>query len=150
MALETDAPGGSGSLPTGARTRGRELALKYLFACDVQGRMTGEDFDAFARIQGARGEPVRFARILVDGVLERLGEIDEEIRSVAEHWTLERMASVDRNILRIGIHELRQAPEVPAAAVINEAVELAKRFSTAQSGGFVNGILDRLKTEGGR
>jgi N utilization substance protein B len=81
---------------------------------------------------------------LIDGVKEHQARIDAMISQVAENWRLDRMAAIDRNILRLGAYEMLFRPEVPAKVAINEALELAKRYSTAQSSRFVNGILDRV------
>ena len=89
-------------------------------------------------------ETQRFARELVEGVLQHLPQIDECIRSVAENWDLARMAVVDRNILRLGAFELLHRRDIPPKVAINEAVDLAKRYGSADSGTFVNGILDRI------
>ena len=95
-------------------------------------------------------ETQRFARELVEGVLEHLQEIDGCIRSVAENWDMGRMAVVDRNVLRLGTYELVYRPDIPGKVTINEAVDLAKRYGTAESGTFVNGILDRIMSQTGR
>jgi N utilization substance protein B len=85
-----------------------------------------------------------FTEGLVDGVQEHQEQIDTMITQVAENWRLDRMAAIDRNILRLGAYEMLFRPEIPAKVAINEALELAKRYSTAQSSRFVNGILDRV------
>ena len=94
-------------------------------------------------------ETQRFARELVDGVLEHRSEIDERIKSVAENWDLARMAVVDRNVLRLGVYELVHRRDIPPKVTINEAIDLAKRYGTAESGTFVNGILDRIMSQVG-
>ena len=128
----------------GPRSRARELTLKYLYAVDVAGRETVEDFDNFIVTQEERGAALPFARDLVRGTLDHLNEIDDLLRRLADNWSLGRMAVVDRNILRLGCYELLYVEDIPEKATINEAVELAKRYSTAQSGAFVNGILDKV------
>ena len=90
---------------------------------------------------------MEFARSLVSGVRRNRTELDELLGKTADNWGLDRMAATDRNILRIGAFELLYT-ETPGAVIINEAVELAKRFGTANSAQFVNGILDRLLTSG--
>ena len=90
---------------------------------------------------------LRFARELFEGCLERRDELDEKIAGVAENWGIHRMAVVDRNILRLGTYELMALPDIPPKVSINEAIDLAKKYSTADSGAFVNGILDKLRTE---
>ena len=92
-------------------------------------------------------EARRFAGELVRGVIEHRDEIDARIVAVTEHWDLARMAVVDRNVLRLGTYELLFREDIPPKVSINEAVELAKRYSTAESGTFVNGILDRIMNQ---
>ena len=137
-----------------SRTRARELALQFLFQMDVQGDGVREQLDAFLAdaLDGkAGGEDARtYAVRVVDGVREHREAIDGLIREAARNWDLERMAGVDRNALRIGCYELLHEPDVPMKVAINEAIELGKRFSTASSGAFVNGILDRIRKEQGR
>lgn len=129
----------------GARSKGRELALKFLFGADLRGRHHREAFDDFVVHQDARGPSVDFARGLVSGTLETWERLDEVLKSFAKNWALGRMATTDRNILRLGCYELLCVPETPAGVVINEAVELAKKYGTSNSGAFVNGILDRIR-----
>jgi N utilization substance protein B len=126
------------------RTQGRELALKYLYAMDLRAD-AGENFVQFAAHQKATNTVRQFAEGLVKGVQSEQAELDALITSVAVNWSVPRMAVVDRNVLRIGAHELRSTPEVPTNVVIDEAVELAKRYGAAQSGAFINGILDKLR-----
>jgi transcription antitermination factor NusB len=126
-----------------ARSRGRELALKYLYQADVRGADL-EAFDAFAEHQDEGGGGAAFAKTLAAGVLDRKAEIDRLISGFAKNWSVKRMAIIDRNILRIGAFELLSDDPPPRSVVINEAIELAKRFSTADSGKFINGILDRV------
>jgi len=89
----------------------------------------------------------RFARELIDGCRERLEQLDAHIAAVAENWEIGRMAVIDRNILRLASYELLFRDDVPPKVAINEAIDLAKRYSTADSGAFVNGILDRIRVE---
>lgn len=137
-----------------SRTRARELALQFLFQMDVQGDEMREQLDGFLAeaLEGkAGGEDARtYAVRLVDGVREHRPALDALIRDAARNWDLERMAGVDRNALRIGCYELLHEPDVPMKVAINEAIELGKRYSTASSGAFVNGILDRIRKEQGR
>ena len=137
-----------------ARTRARELALQFLFQVDVQGNEFRAELDPFlgAALDGRPGGPEAkaYAVKLVDGVLTHQTEIDGLIREAARNWELERMAGVDRNVLRLGCYELLHEPDVPMKVAINEAIELGKRFSTEASGAFVNGILDRIRKDKGR
>ena len=141
-------PRGKGEGPVhGSRSKGREIALKYLFAVDLRGRDHVEDFDSFVVHQNARGPAVDFARKLIEGTLAHWDRFDDLLASFARNWKLARMAAVDRNILRLGCFELSCHRETPAGVVINEAVELAKRFGSNESGKFVNGILDRVREQ---
>jgi N utilization substance protein B len=137
-----------------ARTRARELALQFLFQVDVQGGDYRAELDPFlgAALDGRPGgaEAKAYAVKLVDGVLANQPEIDGLIREAARNWELERMAGVDRNVLRLGCYELLHEPDVPMKVAINEAIELGKRFSTEASGAFVNGILDRIRKDKGK
>ena len=136
------------------RTRARRLALETLYQVDLLGPDVVEESLA-SPVHGRPGTmgtaPVPdfrdLARELVQGVRDQGKEIDERIRTVAENWDLARMATIDRNILRLGTYELVYRDDIPPKVSINEAVELAKRYSTAESGTFVNGILDRIKSQ---
>lgn len=131
----------------GARTRGREAALQILFAEDL----AGGTLDNAERLHwahlAASVEGKDFAHTVVEGYGAHAEEIDTVIRKVSEHWRLERMPLVDRNILRLATYELLFMPEVPRRVTLNEAVELAKRYGGENSAGFVNGVLDRIATD---
>lgn len=116
----------------------RDLALQALYQAD----RTGDPGPV-------TGLPPK-ARRLVEGVLERLEELDTDIGQASEHWTIERMPVIDRAILRLGLFELRHMPRTPPAVVVNEAVRLAKTYSTQRSGAFVNGVLAALADAEGR
>lgn len=88
-----------------------------------------------------------FSESLIRGVLDHLDEIDERVRQHAANWDIRRMAAVDRNVLRLAIYEMLFRDDIPPVVTINEAVDIAKKFSTEDSGKFVNGILDRVRTE---
>jgi len=120
----------------------RELALQTLYSVEV-GRH--EPAQALADVaEGADlGEDRAFVRDLVLGTLESSEECDSVIVPLLQGWTIERLPTLDRLLLRMGVYELRHRRETPPAVVINEAVELAKKFSTEDSGRFVNGVLDR-------
>ncbi len=128
------------------RTRGREVALQVLYQVEQNPGLPQAEIDRFLhrRLQDAR--LCDFARGLVAGVKEHREAIDAMITEAAENWRLDRMAAIDRNILRLGAFEMLFDEGVPAKVAINEALELAKRYSTAQSSRFVNGILDRVLT----
>ena len=127
-----------------SRTRARETALKFLYEHDLlsgQGVLTPE---AYFEKHTVDPDTREFATRLIEGVLAEREALDRDIASLAENWRLERMACIDRNVLRIGAWEIINAPDVPGEVVINEAVELAKRYGAVRSGSFVNGILDRI------
>lgn len=127
------------------RTRGREIALQILYQLEQNPGMDAAEVQRFLQRRLRDSELQDFASELVGGVREHREQLDELIRRVAENWSLERMAAIDRNILRIGAFEMLYRPDIPVKVAINEALELAKRYSTAQSSRFVNGILDRLQ-----
>jgi N utilization substance protein B len=136
----------------GRRRRSRELALQILFQVEITRDPPAQVLEHFwadhPGSPGTRG----FAEELVLGVLQHLGEIDGIIAGAAEHWRLERMAIVDRNVLRSAIFELTRRPETPAAVVIDEAIEVARKFGSQESAPFINGVLDgiRLRIEKAR
>jgi len=125
----------------GDRRVGRELALQALYERDMRGESAFWEHFA-AEAEGGEGE--RFARELVAGVETHCERIDELITQAAEHWRLPRLSRVDLNLLRLATFELLARPEIPAAVTIDEAVEIAKRFGSAESPGFVNGVLDHI------
>lgn len=127
------------------RSLARELALQSLYQIDLRGSDALDRLEEFLQEQTRDLEILAFARELALGAWERRAAVDAELQAVAEHWELGRMAAVDRNILRLGAYELLHRPETPPVVAINEAVELAKKYSTAQSGAFVNGILDKVR-----
>lgn len=135
----------------GTRRRGRELALQALYQMDVagdEGHGASELWRHFAEPEGAAPDDARtFAGELVSGVIEARERIDALITTAAEHWRLERLSQVDRNILRIGAYELLFRFDVPPNVAIDEAIEIAKRFGTKESPTFVNGVLDHIKDE---
>lgn len=126
------------------RTLSRQAALQYLYEADLVGGDEAEPLDAFLDRQLARPEARTYARELAEGVLARLSEIDAEISGACDNWTLDRMSTVDRNVLRLGTYELVYGKDIPPKVAINEAIELARVFSTEDAGAFVNGILDRV------
>lgn len=128
----------------GTRRRGRELALQMLYQREVAGIDMDQVVAAFSELQEAPKAPREFAVALARGVVERLEEVDARLREFAENWRLERMAAVDRNLLRLAVYELLFNPDTPPAVVIDEAVEIAKRFGSERSSQFVNGVLDGL------
>jgi len=142
-------PGAPLAHPHGVRkrTRARELALQALYLIDVRGRGTQLDVAIFLESETNDPDVLDFARALVGGCSLQRDALDEKIAAVAENWHIHRMAVVDRNVLRIGTYELMCMDDIPPKVTINEAIDLAKRYSTADSGAFVNGILDKLRTQ---
>jgi N utilization substance protein B len=132
----------------GRRRQGRELALQLLYELDVRGSSDpGEIADDFWRRRTVPDDVRAFADGMARGTKAHQAKIDELIVRFAEHWDLDRMAVVDRNILRAGIFELLWVPAVPPKVAINEALEIAKKFSTEESTRLINGILDRVRRE---
>jgi transcription antitermination protein NusB len=127
------------------RSRGREVALQVLYQVEQNSGVPAEEIRRFIeRRLLADRKLCEFTDGLIAGVKEHQAQIDEMISQVAENWRLDRMAAIDRNILRLGAYEMLFCPDVPDKVAINEALEMAKRYSTAQSSRFVNGILDRM------
>ena len=129
-----------------SRTRGRELALQFLYQVDLRGQSAVAERDLFLREEETDKEARNFAQARIDGVLETQPELDRAIQEVAQNWDISRMAVIDRNVLRIATYELLHCKDVPPKVAINEAIEIGKRFSTSNSGAFINGILDKIKT----
>ncbi|MCA1849983.1 MAG: transcription antitermination factor NusB [Acidobacteria bacterium] len=135
----------------GSRRKARECALQMLFAADVMG--TTARADELVRAYWAELGDVEmdaaareFATRLATGALSHISELDERIRSRAEHWRISRMAVVDRNVLRLAVYEFLYEP-TPRTVAINEALEIARRFSTYEATQFINGILDAIKRD---
>jgi transcription antitermination protein NusB len=135
----------------GARSRSqcREWALQILYQAECRGHRQGETARFYRHFEQGDKVPGYLAK-LVEGVEAHQAELDALIRQHSEHWRLERMAAVDRNLLRLALYELLHQPAIPAKVVINEAVELAKRYGSEESGAFINGILDRVRQTVGR
>jgi transcription antitermination protein NusB len=127
------------------RSRGREVALQVLYQVEQNPGISPDEIRLFIERRLLKDRKLcEFTEALTAGVKEHQTALDAMISKVAENWRLDRMAAIDRNILRLGAYEMLHCPEVPAKVAINEALELAKRYSTAQSSRFVNGILDRV------
>lgn len=127
------------------RRTARECALQLLFQYDFTKKVPDKrDLEEFWSIRMEPEEIRSFAEDIFYGTLKHLEEIDKVIGSVSEHWTVERMAAVDRNIIRLATYELLFRPDIPAPVTINEAIEIAKRYSSEDSPSFINGILDRI------
>jgi transcription antitermination protein NusB len=122
------------------RRYARELALQALFSVEVGHQEPGTALEE-TLASGASADARAFVKDLVTGTLDHADQSDELLGPLLEGWTIERLPTVDRLLLRMGVYEMRYRPEVPRPVVINEAVELAKKFSTEESGRFVNGVL---------
>lgn len=158
--------------PLRRRTRAREIAMQALFQFDLRGPeyatevgssvadvcrtelFAGEKFNEHGvantmdrALNAIEREVIEFAARLVDGTLQHRDDIDALLQGVTRNWDLRRMAIVDRNVLRMAVFELKFCADVPPKVAINEAIEIGKKFSTANSGGFVNGILDRIRID---
>ncbi|MFY9402806.1 MAG: transcription antitermination factor NusB [Candidatus Omnitrophota bacterium] len=130
------------------RTLARELAMQILYQVDVTRDASSAAIDNFwasSNLEDTDESVKEFSLRLVNGVIANIEEIDKKISEYAQNWKLERMAIVDRNIMRLGCFELIYCEDIPAKVSINEAVDLAKKFSGAESGKFVNAILDKVK-----
>jgi N utilization substance protein B len=127
------------------RSRAREVTLQLLYQRDQNPRIERDVVERFARerLKDAAGIP--FCLSIYDGVAAHAVEIDRRLGEAAENWKVQRMAAVDRNVLRLGAYELLFTPETPQNVVLDEAIELARRYGSADSPSFVNGVLDRLR-----
>lgn len=125
-----------------ARRKARELTLKALYACEVGEGDPAVAFDNLARETKLPSDAAAFARRLFECVSPEFEALDLIIGGLSEHWPLERIAPIDKSILRLAITELNKFPDIPKKVTINEAVELAKRYGSAESAAFINGILD--------
>ena len=138
----------------GRRSKARECAFQILYQWQISGEPMSAVVDSFWRVRSGTPETRAMAERLARGAQARAQALDLEISEAATHWRLERIASVDRTILRLGAYELAEEKATPAAVVLDEAVELAKRFGEADSPAFVNGVLDairkRVRGEGSR
>jgi transcription antitermination protein NusB len=128
----------------GSRTKSRELALQMLFQWDVGNHPPAYVLQTFMSGRRLAPDVDAFARDLFEGTVSDVGEFDRLISEHSKHWRTERMAAVDRNILRMALYEILRHPETPGPVVMNEAIELARRFSSEASVEFVNGLLDGI------
>jgi transcription antitermination protein NusB len=132
----------------GARRKARECALQMLFQFDLARQPIDELIRTYwGELAEAADDVKDFANDLVIGVINNFNEIDERIRHRTEHWRISRMAVVDRNLLRLAVYEFVYQPSTPKTVAINEALEIARRFSTHEATQFVNGILDVIKRD---
>jgi transcription antitermination protein NusB len=125
----------------GVRREGREAAVQYLYLRDLNG---DSDLPAYYKFRGLSPSARRFSDKLIQGTIEHQHAIDETIRRNTQNYELARISVVDRNVLRVAIYEMLHCPEIPPVVSINEAIEIAKKYSTEESGRFVNGVLDQV------
>ena len=130
----------------GKRRDGREAAVQFLFQQDLNARGKQEKLaEEFWALRPSTQNVREFCETLINGVLANKAAVDELIQKYTVNYELHRIAAVDRNILRLAIYEMLHSPDVAPVIIINEAIEIAKKFGAEKSGGFVNGILDRVK-----
>jgi len=133
------------------RRKAREYALQMLFQADfTEKKIDRSDLEEFWANKKEAAEVRKFTEDLVRGTLDKLDEIDRAVEGLAENWMLMRMAAVDRNILRFAAYEILFRNDIPSAVTINEALEIAKKYSSVDAASFLNGVLDRLAKETGK
>ena len=128
----------------GTRRKGREAALQLLYGLEFHSEDSARSVDIFWRIYNTNQEIRTFGGTLADGVIAHMDAINELLSATSKRWKIERMAAIDRNILRIAVFELKYLSEIPMKVSINEAIEIAKKYGTSDSPAFVNGILDKI------
>jgi transcription antitermination factor NusB len=127
------------------RTLSREIALKILYASEITGEPVAEVFRKFCESENMEIDEVRnYAETLVTGVAEHISDLDSSISAFAANWEIGRMATIDRNIIRVAAFEILFCEDIPPKVAINEAIEMAKKYGDKDSSKFVNGILDRI------
>jgi N utilization substance protein B len=131
----------------GKRHRAREAVVQFHFWRDLQHGETPERIEDFWEFCPATDRVREFAQPLIEGMVNHRHELDERIRKYCENYNLDRISAVDRNVLRLAIYEMLYRDDIPPVVSINEAIELAKTFGGAESGKFVNGILDRVRKD---
>jgi len=134
----------------GVRREGREAAIQFLYQRDLGGADGPGDLEEFYAFRGLSPAARRFCEGLVRGLLQNTAAVDEALRGHSQNYELERLSAVDRNILRLAIHEMLFCPDIPPVVSINEAIDIAKKYGTEESGRFVNGVLDKVKATLGR
>jgi N utilization substance protein B len=128
----------------GARRRARELAVQFLYQMEANPLAPHEALESFRQSVSASRQVKEFAARIVAGVQQYREEIDRIIGKYSEHWRLERIDRVDKNILRMGVFELLYCDDIPVKVALNEAIDIGKQFGTEESGAFINGILDKI------
>ena len=134
----------------GSRRLGRERALQALYALDLNPMDASRFLETFWENNPSLADARAFAGQLIDGVIAHRADLDDLIKSKAQHWALSRMALVDLNLIRLAAYELLYRDDIPKKVIINEAVEIAKKFGSEDSAAFVNGILDEIPVPEGK
>jgi len=129
------------------RTRAREIAVQFLYQLDLRGDEVLEFLHEYVERDSADKDVRDFAIRLIQGSRRHQEATDTRLREVTRNWDLSRMATLDRNVLRMAVFELLHCPDIPPKVTINEAIEIGKKFSTQNSGAFINGILDRVRLD---
>ncbi len=129
----------------GVRREGREAAIQFLYQRDLGGGAGVSDLEEFYAFRGLSPAARRFCEGLVGGLLTHTREVDVALREHTQNYELDRLSAVDRNILRLAIHEMLFCDDIPPVVSINEAIDIAKKYGTEESGRFVNGVLDKIK-----
>ena len=129
----------------GTRRQARELAMQALFSMDMNTDYSPGTLDAYCQCFPPEKRVATFFHQLVNGVLEHKTDIDAVIERYSDNWKIRRMAGVDRNILRLAVYELLYCADTPAKVIINEAIDIGKKFGTPETGSFVNGIIDSIR-----
>ncbi|MEA2014917.1 MAG: transcription antitermination factor NusB [Thermodesulfobacteriota bacterium] len=128
----------------GHRRKAREIALQVLYQIYASKIDADEAIELFQTNFGIPGESVEFATLLIKSTMDHIKEIDNLIRTCSEHWSLERMSAVDKNILRIAVCEFLYCDDIPPKVTLNEAIDIGKNYGSDNSGSFINGILDAM------
>ena len=131
----------------GVRRDAREAAVQYLYQREMQGDQSDQALEEFYEMRGLSPSGRRFCDELLQGWMQHREEIDEMIAKNARNFEFNRLSAVDRNVLRIACHEILFRSDIPAPVAINEAIEIAKKYSTEDSGKFVNGVLDNIRKQ---
>ncbi len=128
------------------RRKAREIAVQSLFQSEFAPQLSLKEMISATELSDYDPESIKFAEVLLAGIKDKRPQIDSRIQAASQHWKLERMASVDRNILRLAVYELEfTTDKIQPAIIINEAIEIAKVFGTQDSASFINGILDQIR-----
>jgi transcription antitermination protein NusB len=130
--------------PRSNRRKGRELALQALYQIEITGDTSAAAVDLFLQHFEGNTKAKEFARRLVSGTVSQRAEIDRLIAQATEHWKIERLAKVDFVLLRMAAYELLFCADIPTSVTLDEAIEIAKRFGSEESAGFINGVLDHI------